>query len=257
MGGKTAVVLGAGSARGLAHIGVLQALEEKHIDFDFIVGSSMGAMVGSIYACGADLYMLARMADHMDINVVLDVNIPRLGFIAGKKVSAFLELLTKKKTFAELDLPVYVVATDLISGQRVIFEEGSVAEAVRASISVPGIFHPVRKGDMVLVDGAVTDRLPIEVARMKGASKVIAVDVTFGPGKVVEINNTLDVITTSLDILQKQQFDLVRPEADVLLQPAVGNFASRDFDRCQELVEIGRQTVLDHLHQLLVLNTAD
>jgi len=216
----------------------------------------MGAMVGSIYACGADLYMLAGMADQMDKNVIMDVNIPRLGFIAGKKVSAFLELLTKRKTFAELDFPVYVVATDLISGQRVVFEEGSVAEAVRASISVPGIFHPVRKEGMVLVDGAVTDRLPIEVARMKGASKVIAVDVTFGPGKVVKINNTLDVIATSLDILQKQQFDHIQPQADVLLQPAVGNFASQDFDRCQELVEIGRQTALDHLDELRALTAA-
>lgn len=250
MKGKTAVVLGAGSARGLAHIGVLQVLKENNIDFDFIVGSSMGAMVGSIYASGADLYMLARMADQMDTSVVMDVNIPRMGFVAGKKAKALLDLLTKHKSFAELDFPVYVVATDLISGQRVILDEGPVADAVRASISIPGVFHPVQKDDMVLVDGAVLDRLPVEVARMKGATTIIAVDVTFDPSKKVRIRNTLDVITTALDIMQKQQFDLIVPQADILIQPKVGNYGSREFDHCEEIVKLGRQAALEKIDEI-------
>jgi NTE family protein len=159
------LVLGAGSARGLAHIGVLQVLKEEHIDFDFIVGCSMGAMVGAIYASGADLYMLEKMLDCMNTNMMIDVRMPRFGFVAGKRIDGFLTLLTKNKSFDQLEPPLIAVATDLISGQRVIFDQGPVTEAVRASISIPGVFTPVLKDDMVLVDGAVIDRLPVEVAR--------------------------------------------------------------------------------------------
>lgn len=236
----TGLVLGAGSARGLAHIGVMQVLLEKGILFDFIVGSSMGAMVGGIYACGANLYMLGKMAECMDANLFYDVHVPRLGFMSGRKIMEFLNLVTKKKTFDDLLVPLAVVSTDLVSGQRVVIDSGSVAEAIRASISIPGVFNPVKKADMVLVDGAVSDRLPVEVARLQGAQVIIAVDVTFGEGKKVTIKNALDVLLTSLDILQKQQFDLISPRADIIIQPEVGGFSPRDFDQAQKIIQLGR-----------------
>lgn len=238
---KVALVLGAGSARGLAHIGVLQVLLENQIPFDLIVGSSMGAMVGAIYASGADIYMLDKMVEYMNTRILFDVGVPRLGFIAGNRVSDFLNLLTKKKSFADLELPVAVVATDIISGQRVVITEGQVSEAVRASISLPGIFAPVVKDDMVLVDGAVSDRLPIEVAHELGADLVLAVDVTFGPGKKTTINNTMDVILASLDIMSKHHFDTVLTGADILIQPEVGNISPKEFDRSREAVDLGRR----------------
>ena len=237
---KVALVLGAGSARGLAHIGVLQVLLENQIPFDLIVGSSMGAMVGTIYACGADVYMLGKMVENMNTSLLFDVGVPNLGFIAGKRVSKFLELLTKRKNFADLDLPVAVVATDLVTGQRVVIEDGSIAEAVRASISLPGIFVPVMKDGMVLVDGAVIDRLPVEVAHLKGADLVIAVDVTYGPGSKTVINNTIDVILNSLDIMGKHHFDTVMPQADILIQPAVGHINPKEFDKSREIMDQGR-----------------
>jgi len=237
---KVAVVLGAGSARGLAHIGVLQVLLENQIDFDMIVGSSMGAMVGTIYACGANIYMLDKMVENMNTKILFDVGIPRMGFISGKRVKDFLDLLTKKKDFSNLDFPVAVVATDLITGKRVVMEQGSVSEAVRASISVPGVFAPVLKDDMVLVDGAVIDRLPIGVARDRGADFVIAVDVTFGPGQRGPIINTMDIIMTSLDIMAKHHFDSVHADADILIQPEVGHINPREFDRSREIVDRGR-----------------
>jgi NTE family protein len=240
-GPVTGLVLGAGSARGLAHIGVIQVLNENGIPFDFIVGSSMGAMVAGIYACGANLYMLGKMAECMDASIFYDVHVPRLGFMNGKKITEFLNLVTKNKTFNDLNLPVAVVATDLVSGQRVVIDQGSVAEAIRASISIPGVFTPVKKEDMVLVDGAVCDRLPVEVARMRGAQVIIAVDVTFGEGKKVVIRNALDVVLTSLDIMQKQQFDLISPRADIIIQPEVGGFSPRDFDQAHKIIELGRQ----------------
>lgn len=238
---RVALVLGAGSARGLAHIGVLQVLLENHVPFDLVVGSSMGAMVGTIYACGADVYMLDKMVENMNTNLLFDVGVPNLGFIAGKRISTFLDLLTKRKKFADLDLDVVVVATDLLTGQRILIEDGPITEAVRASISLPGIFAPVVKDDMVLVDGAVIDRLPVEVARLKGADLIIAVDVTYGPCKKTVIKNTMDVILNSLDIMGKHHFDSIMPHADVLIQPAVGHISPKEFERSREIVDLGRQ----------------
>lgn len=251
---KVALVLGAGSARGLAHIGVLQVLLEHEIPFDLIVGSSMGAMVGAIYACGADIYMLDKMVEYMNTRILFDVGVPRLGFIAGNRVTEFLNLLTKKKSFDDLNMPVAVVATDLISGQRVIITEGQVTEAVRASISLPGIFAPVQKDGMVLVDGAVSDRLPVEVAHELGADLVLAVDVTFGPGRKTTINNTMDVILTSLDIMSKHHFDTVLTGADILIQPEVGQISPKEFDRSREAIDMGRiatEAKIDEIRNLI------
>jgi NTE family protein len=249
---KVALVLGAGSARGLAHIGVLQVLLEKQIPFDLIVGSSMGAMVGTIYACGANIYMLDKMVEYMNTRILFDIGVPRMGFVSGKRVSDFLDLVTKKKSFAELDFPVAVVATDLITGETVVLDEGMVAEAVRASISLPGIFAPVVKGDMVLVDGAVSDRLPIKVAQDRGADLVIAVDVTFGSGKKTAIKNTMDVILTSLDIMSKIHFDSIFSHADILIQPAVGHINPRDFDRSREVVDLGRKATEEKVEDIML-----
>lgn len=255
---KVGLVLGAGSARGLAHIGVLQVFLENQIPFDLIVGSSMGAMVGTIYACGADLYMLDKLVAQMNTRVLLDLVVPNLGFIAGKRISEFLDLLTKKKNFADLDLPVLVVATDLISGERVIFEEGPITEAVRASISIPGIFVPIRKDGMVLVDGAVLDRLPVQVAQARGADLVIAVDVTFGPGQKPPINNTADVILAAMELMGKLHFDMVMPHADILIQPAVAHIYPKEFDKSREIVDLGRKAAEEKVLEIkMKLKTFD
>jgi NTE family protein len=247
---KIALVLGAGSARGLAHIGVLQVLVENRIPFDCIVGCSMGAMVGGLYACGTDMVMLGRMIDSMDLRVFFDVRLPRFGFIAGKKLDSLLALLTKRMDFEETLLPVHMVATDLISGQRVILESGPVAEAIRASVSIPGVFTPVKKENMILVDGAVCDVLPVDVARSRGADLVIAVDVMFGDSLETNIKNTLDVIITSLDLMQKVRFDQVKDHTDIMIQPKVGCFSPRAFDKARDIIELGRQAAEENLEQI-------
>ncbi len=249
---QIALVLGAGSARGLAHIGVLQVLKENDIPFDFIVGSSMGAMVGGIYAAGADIKMLGRMIEHMDTSLLFDVHVPRLGFIAGKRITSFLTLMTKNKNFNELDFPLLATATDLLSGQRIVLEEGSVADAIRASISIPGVFTPVKRDGMILVDGAVADRLPVEVARLRGADLIISVDVTFSQEKQTVIKNAMDVILTSLDIMSKQQFDLVHPQSDILIQPRVNSYSPRDFEKSKEIVDLGREAAQEKLAEIRI-----
>jgi len=248
---KVALVLGAGSARGLAHIGVLQVLLENKVPFDLIVGSSMGAMVGAIYACGADIYMLDKMVEYMNTRILFDIGVPRMGFMTGRKVNEFLNLLTKRKNFEDLELPVVVIATDLLTGARIALEQGPITEAVRASISLPGIFEPVIKEGMVLVDGAVIDRLPVQVAMERGAQVVIAVDVTYGPGKHTAINNTMDVILTSIEIMSRYHFDSVYNQADVVIQPAVGHISPKDFERSREIVDLGRKAAQVKIPEIL------
>jgi len=248
---KIALVLGAGSARGLSHIGVLQVLEENKIPFDFIVGCSIGAMIGGIYACSIDINMLGRVVEHIDPGVFFDVRVPRMGLISGKKIDELLRLLTKNKTFNDTCMPLYMLATDLLSSRGIVLKEGTVAEAIRASISIPGVFTPVKRDDMLLVDGAVTARLPVETARKLGSDIIIAVDVTFGEGKEVKVTNVFDVIMTSLDIMEKQQFDVISDFADVMIQPAVGGYSSADFDKGHELIKLGREAAEEKLPELI------
>lgn len=239
---KVGLVLGAGSARGFAHIGVLQVLKENNIDFDFIVGSSMGAMIAAVAATGSDLYMMEKLSCHFNFNAIVDVSLPRMGFIAGKKTEQFIRLVTKNLTFADLKYPVYVVATDLLKGKSVVIDEGPLWEAVRASTSIPGVFRPFRAGETWLVDGAVTSRLPVEIAREKGADIVIAVDVIFAEGKEVLIRNTLDVIMHSLEIMERRIFDnLVKDQADILIQPLLGDVFSSEFEKAGICIARGRE----------------
>lgn len=248
---KIGLVLGAGSARGLAHIGVLQVLTEHNIPIDLIVGCSMGAMIGGIYSCGTNLELLDKMIENIDTNLFFDLQVPRMGLVADKKIITLLNLLTKNKTFADTKTSLSIIATDLLKGSSVILEDGLVAEAIRASIAIPGIFSPVIKDEMVLVDGAVIERLPVKTARDKGADIIIAADVTFGSAKKIAINNTLDVIMTSLDIMQKLQFDLVKDQAEILIQPKVGEFSPRDFEKSRRLVDLGRLATEEKIPAIL------
>ncbi|MGE5423331.1 MAG: patatin-like phospholipase family protein [Ignavibacteriales bacterium] len=253
-GRKVGLALGAGSARGLAHIGILQVLNENKIPYDFIVGSSMGAMVGAIYASGADLYMAGKMLDIFDYKVLWDVGIPRMGFISGNKIEKFIRLLTKNRTFDQLDIPLAVVTTNILTGEKVVINEGLVADAVRASVSIPGVFRPVRHNDLLLVDGAVAERLPVQTARDMGAEIVLGVDVTFAAGKTVKLRNTLDVFLQAIDVLEHQIFENIsRHQADLLIQASVGHIGSSEFDKAAECIELGRKCAEDALGDIKAL----
>jgi len=248
---RIGLALGAGSARGLSHIGVLQVLTENQVPIDLIVGSSMGALVGGVYACGSDMNMLGKLVYSMDNRLFFDIGIPRMGFVGGKRVSSLIQLLTKNRSFDQTDLELVVMATDLISGKGIAIDEGSIAEAVRASISIPGVFKPVKKDGMILVDGAVSHRLPVEEARSRNCDLVIAVDVTCGEDRRVTINNTIDVFMTALDIMIRDHFELTSDRGDILIQPAVGSFTSSDFEHSRRIIELGREATEAKIDEIL------
>ena len=179
---KIGLALGSGSARGLAHIGVTRALKDAGIHVDYVAGTSIGAAIGAVYASGKlDSLQDAYLAmDWKKIAYFFDVVFPKSGIIDGKKVADFMRDYVHSENIEDLPLPFKAVATELNSGEEVVLETGDVIEAVRASISVPGMFTPVRRDGRVLVDGGLVNPVPVNVARAMGADIVIAVDINHG-----------------------------------------------------------------------------
>jgi len=176
---KIGLALGSGSARGLAHIGVIRAIQDAGIQIDCVAGTSFGAMIGAVYASGKlDSLQDAYLAmDWKKIAYFFDVVFPKSGIIDGNKVAEFLREYVHSDRIEDLPLPFKAVATELDSGKEVVLESGDVINAVRASISVPGMFTPIRLNGQVLVDGGLVNPVPVNVVRAMGADIVIAVDV--------------------------------------------------------------------------------
>ena len=183
---KIGLVLGSGAARGLAHIGVLKALGEENIAVDVIAGSSMGALVGACFAREAKITELEEVVLKTDWKQLLRLSDPNLafmlkGFIHGRKVEELLKVIIGDVEFKDLKIPLAVAATDINTGEEVIIKEGSVAEAVRASISIPVIFMPVKIGNRFLMDGGIVNPVPVNAAKDMGAEFVIACNVILKP----------------------------------------------------------------------------
>ncbi len=243
---KIGLALGGGSARGFAHIGVLKVLVEAGIKIDFLSGSSMGALIGAFYASGMKPRILERIAGAVERRNWTDITFSKMGLMSGKRIEQIIYLLTRRSTFADLQIPLAVVAVDLIKGEKVVFREGLVSTAVRASISLPGYFVPVEKDGMILVDGGILDRVPAEVVRDMGAGFIIAVD----PGIYIKegrINTVLDVITSSFDVMSMEITRHHVTCADVLISPALGDIAPSQFDRAREAIAIGEKTAREAL----------
>ena len=176
---KIGLALGGGSARGLAHVGVILALEAYNIPIDIIAGTSIGSVIGGLYASGATIEQLEEVALSIKKSKTLfmiDPVFPHSGLISGDRIEKMLNQFSlKDKAFDDLKIPFAAVATDVESGAKVILNQGKVIDAVRASISIPGIFTPVKYQDYYLVDGGVVDPVPVDVAQMMGADIIIAV----------------------------------------------------------------------------------
>ena len=179
---KIGLALGSGSARGWAHIGVVRALSEAGIHIDYIAGTSIGSVVGAVYASGniETLEEVVLQLDWKQIAYFFDVVLPKSGLIDGKKLSAFVRSHINRINIEDLPIPLCAVSTDLATGDEVLIQSGDIIDAVRASISVPGIFTPVKKNGSFLVDGGLVNPVPVSVARQMGADFVIAVDLNHG-----------------------------------------------------------------------------
>jgi len=195
-GKKIGLALGGGSVRGLAHIGVLKVFEKERIPIDYIAGTSIGALIGASYSSGLSAQRIEQLALTAKLKELIDFTEPKTGFIAGKKIEKYIRKITAHKEFSELDIPLRVVATDLANGEKVVFREGDVAKAVRASISLPGVFSSVKIGKKELIDGGMVDPVPVDVVKKMGADIIIAVDLS------VNLSETFTHSGTSSDFIQ-------------------------------------------------------
>ncbi|MDI6870308.1 MAG: patatin-like phospholipase family protein [Bacillota bacterium] len=237
---KVGLALGAGAARGLAHLGVLEVLVREGIPIDYLTGTSAGALVGGVFAAGADLLWTERLVCHLEWEHLVQLVVPRMGFVRADQLLQLLRLLTKGKTFAELEIPFAAVAVDIESGEEVILQEGPVAEAILASASVPGVFEPQRWGGRLLVDGGVLNRVPIDVVRRLGAEVVVAVDVGLEE-TVTQVKNIIGVMNQSFEIMQREiaRFKAAEP-ADVLIRPDLGRLSGYRLEAAASIIEAGR-----------------
>jgi len=179
---KLGLVLGAGLAKGLVHIGVLKVLHEQGIYPDYIAGTSIGAVIGAAYAAGRTPEDIEEILQNTDWKNIVDFTLPKQGFMKGVVVEAKIRSLVRGKRFEELHIPLRVVAYDVTAKEKVEFSKGDVARAVRASLSVPGIFTPVDIGKHMYIDGGIVDPLPVQVVQEMGADVVLVVD-SFIDGK--------------------------------------------------------------------------
>ncbi|MDW8317589.1 MAG: patatin-like phospholipase family protein [Anaerolineae bacterium] len=260
---KVGLALGGGGVRGLAHIGVLEVLREADISYHLIAGASMGGIVGALAAAGLTpdrmAAELSERADLAQIARLVDVSLSGKALIKGARIYNYLaSLIGPDLTFADLPVPLAMVAVDLYSGRPVVLREGKVVDAVRATISVPGVFEPVDWGPLRLVDGGVLDNVPVDVARGMGADFVIAVDVMPSfrynvpgeaprvvgmrqPRRLRNFQELVDVVTIMMSELTDLRLKDTPP--DVLIEPElspdIGLFFG--FDRWEEVVEAGRR----------------
>ena len=227
---KIALVLGGGAARGFAHVGVIKVLEAQGIKPDIVVGTSAGSVVGALYAGGYGGFELQRIALRLDEASVGDWTLPDRGFIKGEYLEEFINKALGNRPIERLPKVFAAVATDLQSGERMVFRRGNTGAAVRASSSVPGVFQPVRIGGREYVDGGLTSPVPVKVARSLGADIVIAVDISARP-RYAKVEDSLDVLLQTFAIMGQTIGAYELADADVVIRPNTGTIGATDFEQ--------------------------
>jgi NTE family protein len=257
------LALGGGYALGLAHIGVLEVFEREGIPVDMIAGTSVGALVGALYARQIDVETMKKHAAELDwlsMTSLLDLTLPKSGLIRGKRVTKLIQRLIGDVKFSDLKIPLACVATDIITGDEVVMSEGSVLEAIRSSISIPIIFSLVKNQGKYLVDGGLVNPVPVSVQKGMGADFLIAVDVTPDnreraqyliehslSGKVPGI---LQVVMQSMYINSFQIARSFSKDADIILRPHLAHIGPSEFTRARECILEGELAAVDCMAQL-------
>lgn len=246
---KIGLALGGGAVLGAAHIGVVRAIEELEIDVEHIAGTSIGALVGAFYAFGKkweDIEEIALELEWIDIG---GVSLSRYGLLSNEKLGKLITKHLDDKQIEDADVPLAIITTDITNGEKVIFEKGSVADAIMASMCIPGIFQPVELNGKMLVDGGVIENVPISSARELGAEYIIGVDLN-AKHTYQKPKHILDVILNSFHFLMKNSGKLHVQKADFLLEPDLSSFNRSDMGQVKDLIEKGYQDAKEQLQEL-------
>lgn len=233
------LALGGGFARGFAHLGVLQVLEQHHIPISCIAGTSVGSILGAAYASGATLARIIATCRTLRLRDIARWRVSRLGFASNHRLGDLIERVFEARQFEDLHIPMAVVATDLNTGEPVVITNGDLIDAIRASCAFPGLFEPVEIGTRCLADGGLVAPVPTRAARDLGAEFVLGVSVGIQDGYRGTPSNIFQVVSRAVTAAQKHQLEVWERHADLVLRPDVQSLAWDDFDRADEAIEAG------------------
>ena len=248
---RLGLALGGGGARGFAHVGVLQVLEEAGIKTDLVVGTSAGSLVGALHASGKTGAQLQRIAETMEESTITDWALPFLnrGVLRGEALARYVSNQTQGRKIEDLPIRLGIVATDLNLGEGVLFQRGDTATAVRASSAVPSVFLPVRINNRDYVDGGLVAPVPVRYAREMGAEVVLAIDISTTP-EGSQAESMLQILLQTFNIMGKSIKALELKDADVVVRPSLGGVSSADFNARLRAIEAGRAAMLAALPAL-------
>jgi len=233
------VALGGGFSRGFAHLGVLQVLEQNHIPISHIAGTSVGSILGAAYASGAPLAKILATCRDIKFRDIARWRVSRLGLASNHRLSDLMDRVFAARTFEQLRIPMAVVATDLATFDPVVFTQGPLVDAIRASCAFPGLFEPVEIGTRCLADGGLVAQVPTVAARQIGADRVLGVSVGIQDGRRGAPKNIFQVVARAVCAAQKHQLESWERHADLVLRPDVQHLAWDDFERASDAIEAG------------------
>ncbi|MFN7726695.1 MAG: patatin-like phospholipase family protein [Rubrivivax sp.] len=246
---RIGLALGGGAARGFAHIGVIQVLEEQGIKADLVTGTSAGSLVAALYASGKTPAEMAQLAINMDEGAITDWSFPGRGLIRGEALAKYVRDHTGQRAIEQMKLPLGIVAADLDSGAPILFQRGDTGVAVRASSAVPAVFQPVRIGNREYVDGGLVSPVPVRFARQMGAELVIAVDISSPPDGAAT-GDLMKMLLQTFSIMGKSINVFELRDADVVLRPNLNGVGSADFTARRRAIQAGREAATAALPQL-------
>lgn len=246
---RIGLALGGGAARGFAHIGAIQVLEEAGVQADLVVGTSAGSLIAALYASGKGGQELAATALTLDEGAITDWTFPGRGLIRGEALARFVRLQTGGRPIEDMTRPLGIVAADLDSGAPVLFRRGDTGTAVRASSAVPAVFQPVRIGEREYVDGGLVSPVPVRFAREMGADFVIAIDISTPP-EGAPTGDALRMLLQTFSIMSRSISRFELKEADLVLRPALAGVSSADFTSRLRAIRAGREAAAQALPQL-------
>lgn len=244
------LALGGGFARGFAHLGVLQVLEQSHVPIAFLAGTSVGSILGAAYASGVPLARIIHISRNIRFHDFAKWRVSRLGLASNERLGDLVENFFYAQTFEELLVPMAIVATDLGTGEPAVFTRGPLAVAIRASCAFPGLFEPVEIGTRCLADGGLVAPVPTHAARELGAVCVVGVNVSLDDGRRINPSNLFQVVSRAVSAAQKHQLEGWERQADLVLRPDVSAIAWDDFGRADEAIAAGAAVARQALPRL-------
>ena len=235
---KVGVAFGGGAALGFAHIGVLKALNEAHVKIEYLTGTSAGSIIAVLYAFGLsvpEIEQIALKLSWLDITKIIP---SKYGLVSNKKLKKVIEKAIGNRQLEDAKIPVGVVATDISSGEKVVLQSGSAAQAIMASTCIPGIFTPIEVNKRLLVDGAICENVPVPTLKTLGADYTIGVDLK--PGFTnTKPKTIIDIVFNSFNFTINNNAQLLLNQADLVIQPDLSNFSLLNTKQVKDLIAVG------------------